>query len=270
MHQAALNQFLRFQIDEEALYRPLDEIAPTTPTTFLGSLTAFRDNLQSVVSTVILPAKITSVALEKLAARVHNLTSEQALAELADPALAEPASEQLRQGTVATWTALEVLASDLFVQLLNLIPDLAVNLMNDERTKGRFQLRNVPLETLNKFGYDVSGKMGALLVEKHAIDSAPVIRDVFDVFAPESEPLRLLLLNDRLWLLNQRRNLIVHRKAVVDEFYRSSTGENVPLNSKLDITLVDIQTDLELVRNIGVEMLRALPLRLRLVPVSEP
>ena len=166
-----------------------------------------------------------------------------------------------------TWTALEVLANDLFVVLLNFQPDLAVNLMSEDKTRKRFELKNIPLEILTKYGYDISKNMGNLFNGRQAIDSTQIIRDVFRVLVPESQPLRALLDAERLWILYHRRNLIVHRKAVIDNLYLSNTSDAVTLNSKLEITTADIQLDLELVRNIGIELLKALSARLRIIPV---
>lgn len=175
------------------------------------------------------------------------------------------ASELLRQGSVLSWAALEVFSTDLFVQLLNLVPDLSINLLDDERTNKRFQLRNVALRTVHDFGYDLSKKMGNLFVQRQSIGSTEVMRDVFDVLCPESRPLRTLLQHDRLWLLNQRRNLIVHKRAVVDHFYLAATGEQLALGSTVEITPSDIEVDLHLVRDVGIELLTALPARLTIV-----
>jgi hypothetical protein len=267
VNQPAFTEFIAFEFGEKVFYQPLDEIIASTHNIFANTAAAFRNNLQSVISTVFLPAKVVSVTLHKFADLLRNPTHQQFVRDLADPALFEPASELLRQGTVLTWTALEVLANDLFIVLLNFQPDLAVNLMSEEKTRRRFDLKNIPLETLARYEYDVSRKMGDLFNDKQPIDNTQTIREVFRVLLPESQPLRELLNAERLWRLYHRRNLIVHRKAIIDNFYLSNTSDAAPLNSTLDVTITDIQVDLELVRNIGIELLRALSARLRIIPV---
>ncbi len=94
--------------------------------------------------------------------------------------------------------------------------------------------------------------MGTVFSQKQPIDSASTIRDVFGALSPRADTLRGMLEKDRFWLLNRRRNLILHRRAVVDETYLSNTGDRVELGSRLEIDVTDIQTDLELVRDTGM------------------
>jgi hypothetical protein len=265
LEQTELIKILRFRFDVDRFYRPLDEAIPSVPADLRDVANAFRENLRSVLVTVGLPSQLLQATKQALP-QLENLTVDDLTGALLDPALLSPTAELVRGGTVLTWTALEVLATDLFIQLLNLVPDLSVELMKDERIKKRFQLQKVPLETIDNFGFDLSKKMGLVFTHQQTIDSAQVMREVFAVLFPESEALRALLQNDRLWLLYHRRNLIVHHRALVDEAYLASTGERLELGSQLDVTLADVITDLELIKSAGIEMLRAVPARLSLVP----
>jgi len=188
--------------------------------------------------------------------RLVNQTLDNLLSTVKDEDFARAARELLRQGVVLLWGALEVLANDLFVCVLNKRPALALALTEKEETKRMFQLRGIPFDTLSLYGYDLSGRMGDIFAQQKSIDSVPSIKAVFEVVAP-SDPLRTILARPTLWLLNQRRHLIVHRRAVVDQTYLENTGEKLQLGSELEVSPYDLDGSLELVRDVGVELVRA-------------
>jgi phage tail protein X len=211
-----------------------------------------------VVATISVPARIF------LALAREN--EEEAFARIDASSFVKPVGELLRQGSVLAWTALEVLANDLFIQLLNAVPDLSTNLM-EARTGNRFQLKRIPLEDLARFGFNLSDKMGALLADKQPLDSTAIIREVFEVLFPDSAELRTVLQNDRLWILYQNRNLILHRSGVIDKTYIANTGIAPALEGRqLNVMLRDVEDDLRLVRDVGIAMLQAAPSRLEIVP----
>ena len=51
--------------------------------------------------------------------------------------------------------------------------------------------------------------------KSHIKNLPQILREVFDVIFPTNNQLRALLLSTELWLLYQRRNLIVHRLGIV-------------------------------------------------------
>ena len=173
-----LSRFLTFSVDA-AFYATLDASIAATNPMFRPSAAAFRENLGAVVSTVSLPSAITSRFLNVFRNEMEDMTVAQCADNIAEPGLFEPASELLRQGTALTWTALEVLCNDLFVALLNRFPEFSQVLVEHEQCRRRFQFKNIDLDTLDRFGYNVSAKMGMLFAEKQPIDSAQVIRDRF-------------------------------------------------------------------------------------------
>jgi hypothetical protein len=160
----------------------------------------------------------------------------------------------LYQGVVLTWSAFEVLATDLFVTLLNKRPHLASILMKDERTKRWFHTKDLP-RLLEQFSYDFSHHMGDVLVSCHRIDDIDTIRARFDVILPTNIELRTALLDVSLWKLNQKRNLIVHRGGIVDEAYVSNTGENVLPGTALNLSPKDLEFFLNLVRDTGTKLI---------------
>lgn len=174
------------------------------------------------------------------------------------PETSTSAREVLRQSEVLVWGALEVFANDFFVALLNTDPSLTGPLLKDERTKKRFQLKD-SLSILEDFHFDMSQHMGDMLVGLHKLDDVESIRTIFDVLFPENASLRELLQRAELWKLFQRRNLILHRRGVVDTTYLKNTGDNLQLGSDLIVSPDQLEVDLGLVRDIGIQLLQALP-----------
>ena len=171
-----------------------------------------------------------------------------------DPSIAVALQELMRQGIVLAWSAIEALANDLFRSLLNDNPTLSEALFHDERTKKRFQLRDA-MGILASRNYNLSDHMGDVLNECCKLDDVDSIRCVFDALFPNGEKLRNTLADERLWKLFQRRNLIVHRRGIVDQMYIDNTGDNVALGSELAISPADVDTATLILFVAGLELL---------------
>ncbi len=180
-----------------------------------------------------------------------------------DAILTSAVSELLRQATVLAWSSLEVLAQDLFVSAVNATPDLVLELTGDEQARRLFSLRDVPLDLLAQYGFDVSQRMGEVLAQRRSIDSVQVMKVVYRVIAPSDQELMKALGNRELWILNQRRNLIVHRRAIVDEQYLANTGESLQAGQEIVITPQDLDRYLSVTRDAGIELIRAATGRMR-------
>jgi hypothetical protein len=157
------------------------------------------------------------------------------------------AAELIRQCTVQTWSALEVFASDIFVSLLNAKSTLALALIGDEKAKKLFQLKGIPLEVLSEYNFDLTSKMGTLLAGYHPIDTIPSMKAVFGAVLPNRKAINRALSIRELWLLFQRRHLIVHRRGIVDSSYLSSTGDKVALGSVIHISPDVLETYINVV-----------------------
>lgn len=143
---------------------------------------------------------------------------------LRDSSVAEAAKELLLQGVVLCWGAFEVLARDSFVALLNHRPQLVGLLLKDPVSKRRFEVGRVSIETLATHGFDLSGKMGTLLGEQQDLSDIYSIKAVYEALCPTDEALRSAMSEPDLRVLSQRRNLIVHRRGIIDELYRKNSG----------------------------------------------
>lgn len=163
-----------------------------------------------------------------------------------------PASDELlRQVTVMVWGAFEVLATDTAIAVLNRVPELAADVMEEQSFKRMGLPRGIPIETLKAFSFNVSESMGAVLFGEGRLDSFPAIAAVCRTLYKSAE-LDTRLKTSRLWKLAQRRNLIVHRRGVVDKQYLEKTSDTQPIDSKLVVLSGDIDGDLLEVRDIGL------------------
>jgi hypothetical protein len=175
----------------------------------------------------------------------------------------ESAEELLRQCTVLCWSAFEVLSSDLFVALLNDNPSLADKIFSAPDTKDYFKPKELGA-ALPLHKYDLSHCMGEVLSDQLRVWDVLKIRNLFNALMPTNKALRGVLTHDLLWHLAQDRNLIVHRRAVVDAKYIENTGSKLPLGSTLFISAEQLNRYLAIVEDAGVELLKGA------VDISQP
>lgn len=151
------------------------------------------------------------------------------------------ARELTRQGVVLMWSAFEVLARDLFVDLLNENPSWVENLLVHLPSRKRFTVDKVDWQTLSSFGFDLSGSLGTLLAQRADLDDIQTIRDAYGGLFPNAINLNQRLSDPRLWHLFQKRNLIVHRRGVVDRLYIEKTGDALALGTQMWVTPADVE-----------------------------
>jgi hypothetical protein len=166
-------------------------------------------------------------------------------------------SELHAQGVVLMWSAFEVLARDLFVCCLNCQPDLASRILGDETTKRLFQLKGLDFETLAQYRFDVSHAMGEILIQAHDLGSLEAMKACFGALFPDEPTLRACLSDRQLWLLAQRRHLIVHRRGIVDSKYLESTGEKLVTGTKISVSPSDVEQGLDVVCSAGIELMKS-------------
>jgi hypothetical protein len=178
---------------------------------------------------------------------------------LRDDEMKLAAAELMRQAEVLTWGTLEVLANDLFIELVNKRPEITDNLLKDERTKKRLQPKDLIL-SLPTYGYDLSKHMGDVLSATMKLDDVETLRAIYGVLMPNNQKLLSVLGDSELWKLNQRRNLILHRRSIVDEMYRRNTGDTLTPGAELNVSPEQFEKDLSLVLRIGCAILEGLGL----------
>lgn len=187
------------------------------------------------------------VVVDDVLARLKALQDEQ-------ESLAA-ARELTRQGVVLVWSAVEVLARDSFVFLLNRRPILAEQLLAEQANRKRFSVDRIDWQTLAEYGYDLSENLGTFLISKADLTSVPAIRDAYGALFPTATELGRKLADRRLWDLCQKRNLIVHRRGIVDQQYLANTGDTLSLGADLWIRPSEVEDLLEAGLHIGTEII---------------
>lgn len=176
-------------------------------------------------------------------------------AGLRSRSVSSAARELLRQSAVLCWGALEVLARDIFVLYINANPGAASGLLDHPSTKGRFDVKGISIDVLASHGFDLSTRMGDVLLQHQDLAELGAIKDVYQVLFPDARALHLALGARGLWLLNQRRHLIVHKRGIVDARYLGRTGDKAQLGAVLNILPSELKDYLKLVRDAGLEIL---------------
>ncbi|MBN8437374.1 MAG: hypothetical protein J0L95_04940 [Candidatus Accumulibacter sp.] len=187
------------------------------------------------------------VVVDDVLARLKELQDE--------PESLAAARELTRQGVVLVWSAVEVLARDSFVFLLNRRPVLAEQLLAEQANRKRFSVDRIDWQTLAAYGYDLSENLGTFLISKADLTSVPAIRDAYGALFPTATELGRKLADRRLWDLCQKRNLIVHRRGIVDQQYLANTGDILPVGADLWIRPSEVEDLLEAGLHIGTEII---------------
>ena len=172
--------------------------------------------------------------------------------------LEQAAQELIQQGLVLVWSAFEVFCRDAFETMLNNEPTKIRALIDDPITRKRFEAQRLPLETLVQYGFNLSTRLGSVLVAQQDFSDLPTIKIVFGVLFPGNTDVIQALAQKDLWLLYQRRNLIVHRRGVIDRAYLDSTGETLGLGTRLLISPQAFETALNVSVSAGAAVSRSL------------
>lgn len=158
------------------------------------------------------------------------------------------------QTLVLVWSAFEVLANDLLMAVVNADPSLAGRFLKLKR----FDQVKFDLDRLAEYDFDLSHDLGSYIGRQLKIDNVETMKSIFPLlFKHEEANLSRMLKDTALRLLSKRRNLIVHRRGIVDRLYREETSEKLALGDTLLITPKDVRASLYTVRDVGVALLRA-------------
>lgn len=164
------------------------------------------------------------------------------------------ARELTRQGVVLIWSTFEVLARDIFIDLLNQYPSLADRLLANAAGRKRFAVEKIDWQTLSSFGFNLSSNLGTLLAQRADLDDIQTIRDAFGALFPNAVKCNQSLADSRLWHLYQTRNLILHRRGVVDQRYIENTGTTFPIDTHMWVTPAEIEDFFGAVVAAGLEI----------------
>ena len=173
-----------------------------------------------------------------------------------EPESLAAARELTRQGVVLTWSAIEVLARDAFVYLLDSKPAYAELLLADPANRKRFSTERIEWHTLATFGYDLSSSLGSYLISKSDLKSVLAIRGAYGALFPAAAELQRLLGDRRFWNLSHKRNLIVHKRGIVDQQYLDATGDKLVVGDTIWVEPGEVEDLLETTLKVGLEIVR--------------
>jgi hypothetical protein len=151
------------------------------------------------------------------------------------------------------WGAFEVIATDTTIEVLNRRPARAIEALAAETWKRLGLSKGISLDTLQSFSFDVSSSMGTILFGERRLDSLRVISAVCnDIY--RNDTLETKLKSTSLWALSQRRNLIVHRRGIIDTQYLAKTPDDLPLGESIAISGTELKGYLVEIRDLGLEI----------------
>jgi len=97
-----------------------------------------------------------------------------------------------------------------------------------------------------------------VLVGQQDFSDLPTIKAVYAVLYPVSSDLSKALAHRDLWMLYQRRHLIVHRRGIIDQAYLNATGEVHAIGSRLKISPRDFEAAFRVVVSASTALIRSL------------
>ena len=149
------------------------------------------------------------------------------------------ASELCVQTLISTWSIFESFSRTFLVSWMNEHPDSASRVLSSPELKEFFGKNPIDIKSIERHSFDLSKSMGTIIFLNRRLDSLNVIRGIAKALFNSSDV--QIALGDDLWLLNQRRNIFVHRRGIVDQDYLNKTGEKIPLDERLPLTCDDIE-----------------------------
>ena len=139
----------------------------------------------------------------------------------------------LYSGAVWIWCGFEVLIKELWVYALNdcgryLIKNVIKKLpaqvgMEDDRIRGK----NISLDYLAQYDYDLSKKMGSALLHKFDFTSSRGIKDAYSRAFPKSTDIKDAIDDKKIAWLEATRNVIVHNAGIIDREFCDKTNTNI-------------------------------------------
>lgn len=175
---------------------------------------------------------------------------------LGNPEFRRAAGDLLNETLVMIWGAFEVFVSDIVRGILNTDPASALRLVTTDPARKYFR-KDVSIEVLAARGFVLRDAMGDVLFSDQQLDSLPRMRDVLSALLPNSAQLHAAMAAPSLWLLWQRRHVIVHRRGMVDNQFIVNTGSGSASGSRLSVESDDVDEALLTVKNAAVALMRA-------------
>lgn len=122
--------------------------------------------------------------------------------------------------------------------MVNDDPKRASPILKSYELKDFFGKQVVDIKVIDEHGFDLSNSMGDLIFRGRRLDSLVIIKSIFKAIFNSSD---IQTAVGNLWLLNQRRNLLVHNRGIVDKEYLKNSGDTSPIGTRLALRSSDIE-----------------------------
>ncbi|MEX0405528.1 hypothetical protein ABGN05_07650 [Aquibium sp. LZ166] len=165
------------------------------------------------------------------------------------------AEELLRQVLIVAWGAFESFVSDILRKTLNSRGELIFR-MNENSRFREITSGSTIINHIKTNGFDISNCMGDIFIDKYRIDSIEKMREVCSILLGSKE-FDQILNGSKYWMIYQQRNLIVHRRGIVDKWFQENTSSIEPLGSQIKFDSSYIEEVLISLRDAGVALYRA-------------
>ena len=136
-----------------------------------------------------------------------------------------------------SWTALECLATDLWVAALNeepiILAQAAIASLDGDQEPGELTAKHIPVGLAARYGFDLRGCLGTILKSKFDFTGISGIQKAYKVFVPNDEFILKVLAQPEIRELEATRHVVVHRAGRVDEEYRKRTKSTLPVGEVL-------------------------------------
>jgi hypothetical protein len=156
--------------------------------------------------------------------------------QLESSELSDAFQELLLETIMMMWGTFEAFISDSLRSIFNQYPKFAGVMLQSHEVKKLSSIKHVTIEDLAARGFDMSRSMGDYIVDELRFDSLPVMRAALSAVFPMAVDLHAAFRDPDYWLLWQRRNLIAHKRGIVDESYLSKTSDAIVIGTRLQVT----------------------------------
>jgi hypothetical protein len=164
--------------------------------------------------------------------------------------------ELLNQGLVLTWSSFELLVGDVLCATMNAVPGVVGRVLSDPSAKRYLNSDKISMELLSEYDFDLSSAMGTVLLRDLNLSSIRKMKVISSAFF-NSVDLRSAFESHALYLLSERRHLMVHRRGIVDAKYIRAVGDGRTEGERLQVGKEELAIALEEVAGCGLLLLRA-------------
>lgn len=154
----------------------------------------------------------------------------------------------LRSMVTLMWGAFECLARDLWVALLNdsttRVKHKALESLDTNGLVDGITSKQIQVGLLARYDFDISRKVGTLLVSKFKFSNVAGMKDAYDAAFGTTPPLHSVFDSTELVILEKYRHLILHKASKIDQKFKDEmaceqdVGEELIADSKTVASLI--------------------------------